>query len=144
VDEQRPVEIERLVSDMDETRLAITRTAGELADHIRATVDWRQQALHHPAVSLGAAAVVGFMLGRLLGPALRLGGRPPRTVAPTGTAAAGILLRLASAAGLARELAFLPSLLGELARAIRPRRGPSLLGELAGAVRARRGRWGAR
>jgi ElaB/YqjD/DUF883 family membrane-anchored ribosome-binding protein len=71
--EQRAVEIERLASRMDETRQAIARTAGELADRLRETIDWRQQASSHPAASLGAAAVVGFMLGRALGPALRLG-----------------------------------------------------------------------
>ncbi len=67
--EQRAVEIERLVSHMDETRQAIARTAGELADRVRETVDWRLQTPRHPAASLGAAAAIGFMLGRALGPA---------------------------------------------------------------------------
>jgi len=108
---------------MDETRQAITRTAGELSEQIRASVDWRRQAAHHPAVTLGAAAVAGFVLGRLLGPVLRVGTRPPKTAGPLGTTpAAGILLRLTSAANLARELAGVPALLAQLAGVIRPRR----------------------
>ena len=124
--EQRAVEIERLVSSMDETRQAIARTAGELADRVREAIDWRQQASRHPAASLGAAAVIGFVLGRVLGPALRLGGRVPlkAVAAPALGAlpAAGLLVRLVSAAGLARELAFVPSLLDQLTAVIRPRR----------------------
>jgi hypothetical protein len=124
--EQRAVEIGRLVSHMEETRQAIARTAGELADRVRETIDWRQQAARHPAASLGAAAVIGFMLGRALGPALRLGGRVPlKAVAPAALGAllaASPLVRLGSAAGLARELAFVPSLLAQLTAVIRPRR----------------------
>jgi hypothetical protein len=126
--EQREVEIERLVSHMDETREAISRTAAELADRVRKTVDWRQQASRHPAACLGAAAVIGFMLGRALGPALRLGARVPlKAVAPAALGAlpaAGHLVRLAGAAGLARELAFLLSLLAQVTAVIRrPRPG---------------------
>jgi len=58
--ERREVEIERLVSHVDETRLAISRTAAELADRVREAIDWRQQASRHPAASLGAAAVIGL------------------------------------------------------------------------------------
>jgi hypothetical protein len=121
--EQREVEIERLVSHMDETREAISRMAAELADRVRETVDWRQQASRHPAASLGAAAVIGFMLGRALRPAFRLGARvPPKAVASAGLGAlpaAGLLVRLAGLAGLARELAFVPSLLAHLTSGIR-------------------------
>ncbi len=124
--EQRAVEIERLVSHMDETRQAIARTAGELADRVRETVDWRLQTPRHPAASLGAAAAIGFMLGRALGPALRLGARVPLKAAAPATLgalpAAGLLVRLAGVAGLARELAFVPSLLAQLNAVIRPRR----------------------
>jgi hypothetical protein len=124
--EEREVEIERLVSHVDETRLAISRTAAELADRVREAIDWRQQATRHPAASLGAAAVMGFMLGRALGPAFRLGARAPlKAVAPAALGAlpaAGLLVRLAGAAGLARELAFFPSLLAKVAAVIwRPR-----------------------
>jgi hypothetical protein len=126
--EQREVEIERLVSHVDETRQAIFRTAAELADRVRETIDWRQQASRHPAASLGAAAVMGFMLGRALGPALRLGSRAPlKAVAPAARGAlpaAGLLARLIGAAGLARELALVPSLLAQIAAVIRrPRAG---------------------
>jgi hypothetical protein len=123
--EQREVEIGRLVSHMEETRQAIARTAGELADRVRETIDWRQQASRHPAASLGAAAVIGFMLGRALGPALRLGRVPLKAVAPAALGAlpaASLLVRLGSAAGLARELAFVPSLLAQVTAVIRPRR----------------------
>ncbi|HYR41062.1 MAG TPA: hypothetical protein VEW27_18060 [Methylomirabilota bacterium] len=111
---------------MDETRQAIARTAGELADRVRETVDWRLQTPRHPAASLGAAAAIGFMLGRALGPALRLGARVPLKAAAPATLgalpAAGLLVRLAGVAGLARELAFVPSLLAQLNAVIRPRR----------------------
>ena len=124
--EQREVEIKRLVSQLDETRQAIAHTAGELAERVRETVDWREQASRHPAASLGAAAVIGFMLGRALGPALRLGARVPlKAAAPAALGAlpaAGLLVRSVGVAGLARELAFVPSLLAQLNAVIRPRR----------------------
>jgi hypothetical protein len=108
---------------MDETRQAISHTANELAGRVRETIDWRQQASRHPAASLGAAAVIGFVLGRVLGPALRLGARVPlKAAAPAALGAfpaAGLLVRLAGAAGLARELTFLPSLLAQLTAVIR-------------------------
>ena len=131
--EQREVEIERLVSHVDETRLAISRTAAELADRVREAIDWRQQASRHPAASLGAAAVIGFMLGRALGPTLRLGAHVPlKAVAPPAALgalpAAGLLVRLAGAVGLARELAFVPSLLAQVTAVIRrPRAGGARL-----------------
>jgi len=130
--EQREVEIERLVSHVDETRLAISRTAAELADRVREAINWRQQASRHPAASLGAAAVIGFMLGRALGPTLRLGAHMPlKAVAPAALGAlpaAGLLVRLAAAAGLARELAFVPSLLAQVTAVIRrPRAGGARL-----------------
>jgi hypothetical protein len=106
---QRAIEIERLVSNLDETRDAITRTVGELTDRVRETVDWRQQALRHPAASLGAAALLGFMLGRALSPALRLArilplkavARPALGALP----APGFLGPLVTAARLASDLA---------------------------------------
>jgi hypothetical protein len=121
--EQREVEIERLISRVDETRQAISHTAAELADRVREAIDWRQQASRHPAASLGAAAIIGFMLGRALGPTLRLGAHlPVKAVAPAALGAlpaAGLLVRLAGAAGLARELAFIPSLLAQVAAVTR-------------------------
>jgi len=110
---------------LDETRDAIARTVGELTDRVRETVDWRQQALRHPAASLGAAAVLGFLLGRSLRPAIRLArilppqavGRPRLGALP----ASGFLGRLATAAGLASELALVPSLVARLASVIRSR-----------------------
>lgn len=122
---QRAIEIERLVSNMDETRDAIARTVGELTDRIRETVDWRQQALRHPAVSLGAATLLGFMLGRALRPAIRLAAiRPRKAVVPPALGAlpaTGFLGRVVTAAGLASELAVVPSLVVQLASAIRAR-----------------------
>jgi hypothetical protein len=121
--EQRKVEIERLVSNIEQTRQAIARTVGELTHRVRETMDWRQQAIGHPAASLGAAAVVGFMLGRIVGSAFRWGGRPQSVVRrPDALPAAGLLGRMVSAVDLARELAFVSPLLAQLASLVRSRR----------------------
>jgi hypothetical protein len=115
---QRAIEIERLVSNMDETRDAIARTVGELTDRVRETVDWREQALRHPAASLGAAALLGFMLGKALSPIVRLAIILPRkAVARPALGAplpAGFLGRLVAAGGLASELALVRSLVAHL------------------------------
>jgi hypothetical protein len=123
---QWAIEIERLVSNMDETRDAIARTVGELTDRVRDTVDWREQALRHPAASLGAAALLGFMLGRALSPIIRLATILPRKAvarpALGALSATGFLGRLLVAAGgLAGELALAPSLVAHLASFIRTR-----------------------
>ena len=129
MDRQRAIEIERLVSNMDETRDAIARTVGELTRRVRETVDWRQQALRHPAASLGTAALVGFMLGKALRPAIRLARiLPVKAVARPALGAppaTGFLGRLVTAAGLAGELALVPSLVARLlASVIRARHDP--------------------
>jgi hypothetical protein len=121
--EQRKVEIERLVSNIEQTRQAIARTVGELTYRVRETVDWRQQAIRHPAASLGAAAVAGFMLGRIVGSAFRWGGRSRKVVRRLDALpAAGLLGRLVGAVDLARELAFVSPLLAQLASLLRARR----------------------
>lgn len=64
MDQERVVETERLREAMENTRASIEDTVGELKHKVSEAVDWRQYVYSHPGATLGAAAVVGLLVGR--------------------------------------------------------------------------------
>jgi hypothetical protein len=69
--EDRALEIKRVTSAMDSTRLSMQDTLGELREHVQESIDWRRQVSRRPITSLWVAVAVGLVLARILIPSVR-------------------------------------------------------------------------
>jgi hypothetical protein len=102
----------------------------ELKGRVQETADWRNYVAARPVTSLLVAVACGLIAARVLVPALRLAQIPlllaPRMVrrAPPPGLAATWAARLSGAAGLATQIAALPSLVSQIRQVLRrPGRG---------------------
>jgi hypothetical protein len=130
MDQERTVDIERVTRAMDATRESIRDTVDELKGRVQETADWRNYVAARPVTSLLVAVACGLIAARVLVPALRLAQIPlllaPRMVrrAPPPGLAATWAARLSGAAGLATQIAALPSLVSQIRQVLRrPGRG---------------------
>jgi hypothetical protein len=130
MDQERTVDIERVTRAMDATRESIRDTVDELRGRVQETADWRNYVAARPVTSLLVAVACGLIAARVLVPALRLAQIPlllaPRMVrrAPPPGLAATWAARLSGAAGLATQIAALPSLVSQIRQVLRrPGRG---------------------
>ena len=126
MDQERTVDIERVTRAMDATRESIRDTVDELKGRVQETADWRNYVTARPVTSLLVAVACGLLAARVLVPALRLAQIPlllaPRLVRrappPPGFAATWAA-RLSGAAGLATQIATLPSLVSRVRLVVR-------------------------
>jgi hypothetical protein len=130
MDQERTVDIERVTRAMDATRESIRDTVDELRGRVQETADWRNYVAARPVTSLLVAVACGLIAARVLVPALRLAQIPlllaPRMLrrAPPPGLAATWAARLSGAAGLATQIAALPSLVSQIRQVLRrPGRG---------------------
>jgi hypothetical protein len=125
MDQERTVDIERVTRAMDATRESIRDTVDELKGRVQETADWRNYVAARPVTSLLVAVACGLIAARVLVPALRLAQIPlllaPRMVrrAPPPGLAATWAARLSGAAGLATQIAALPSLVSQIRQVLR-------------------------
>jgi hypothetical protein len=125
MDQERTVDIERVTKAMDVTRESIRETVGELKGRVHETADWRNYVKARPITSLLVAAACGLAVARLLIPAVRLARIPlllaPRVIkrAPPPGLAATWAARLSGAAGLATQIAAVPSLVSQIRQIVR-------------------------
>jgi hypothetical protein len=125
MDQERSVDIDRVTRAMDATRESIRDTVDELKGRVQETADWRNYVAARPMTSLLIAVVCGLAAARIVVPALRFAQVPlllaPRIIRRTpppglaGTWAA----RLSGAAGLATQIAALPSLVSQVRQVVR-------------------------
>jgi hypothetical protein len=66
--EDRAIDIKRVTSAMDSTRLSIRDSLEELKEHVEESTDWRHQVRRHPVTSAWVAVACGLVLARLLIP----------------------------------------------------------------------------
>lgn len=129
MDQERTVDIERVTKAMDATRESIRETVDELKGRVHETADWRNYVMARPVTSLIIAAACGLAVARLLIPAVRLARVPvllaPRVIkrTPPPGLAASWAARLSGAAGLATQIAAVPSLVSQIRQIVR-RPGP--------------------
>jgi hypothetical protein len=125
MDQERTVDIDRVTRAMDATRESIRETVDELKDRVQETADWRNFVAARPITSLLVAVACGLAATRLVVPALRLAQIPlllaPRIIrrAPPPRLAATWAARLSSAAGVATQIAAIPSLVTEIRQVVR-------------------------
>jgi hypothetical protein len=125
MDQERTVDIERVTKEMDATRESIRDTVDELKGRVHETADWRNYVAARPITSLIVAVVCGLVVARLVIPAVRLARIPillaPRLIkrAPPPGLAASWAARLSGAAGLATQIAALPSLVSQVRQIVR-------------------------
>jgi hypothetical protein len=125
MDQERTVDIDRVTRAMDATRESIRETVDELKGRVQETADWRHYVATRPVTSLLVAVACGLLAARLVVPVLRLAQIPlllaPRMVrrAPPPGLAATWAARLSGAAGLATQLAALPSLVSQIRQVVR-------------------------
>ena len=125
MDQERTVDIDRVTRAMDATRESIRETVDELKDRVQETADWRNFVAAHPMTSLLVAVACGLAAARLVVPVLRLAQVPlllaPRIIrrAPPPGLAATWAARLSSAAGVATQLAAIPSLVTQIRQVVR-------------------------
>jgi hypothetical protein len=125
MDQERTVDIERVTKAMDVTRESIRETVDELKGRVHETADWRNYVKARPITSLLVAAACGLAVARLLIPAVRLARIPlllaPRVIkrAPPPGLAATWAARLSGAAGLATQIAAVPSLVSQIRQIVR-------------------------
>lgn len=131
MDQERALDIEQVTKAMDATRRSLGSTMDELKTRMHENADWRHHVTAHPIPSLLVAAACGLALARALLPVVRLAGVPlllapqlVRRAKPSRLAA--LSAHLSGAAGLASQLAVLPSLVAELRRVVRERAGKHL------------------
>jgi hypothetical protein len=63
--EDRAIDIKRVTSAMDSTRLSIRDSLEELKEHVEESTDWRHQVRRHPVTSAWVAVACGLVLARL-------------------------------------------------------------------------------
>jgi hypothetical protein len=125
MDQEPTIDIERVTKAMDATRESIRETVDELKGRVHETADWRNYVKARPITSLLVAAACGLAVARLLIPAVRLAWMPvllaPRVIkrAPPPGLAANWAARLSGAAGLATQIAALPSLVSQIRQIVR-------------------------
>ena len=125
MDQERTVDIDRVTRAMDATRESIRETVDELKDRVQETADWRNFVTAHPMTSLLVAVACGLAAARLVVPVLRLAQVPlllaPRIIrrAPPPGLAATWAARLSSAAGVATQIAAIPSLVTQIRQVVR-------------------------
>jgi hypothetical protein len=125
MDQERTVDIDRVTRAMDATRESIRETVDELKDRVQGTADWRNFVAARPITSLLVAVACGLAAARLVLPALRLAQIPlllaPRIIrrAPPPGLAATWAARLSSAAGVATQIAAIPSLVTQIRQVVR-------------------------
>ena len=125
MDQERTVDIDRVTRAMDATRESIRETVDELKDRVQETADWRNFVAARPITSLLVAVACGLAAARLVVPALRLAQIPlllaPRIIrrAPPPGLAATWAARLSSAAGVATQIAAIPSLVTQIRQVVR-------------------------
>ena len=125
MDQERTLDIERVTRAMDATRESIRDTVDELKGRVQETADWRSYVAARPVTSLLVAVACGLLAARLVVPALRLAQIPlllaPRMIrrAPPAGLAATWAARLSGAAGLATQIAALPSLVSQIRQIVR-------------------------
>ena len=125
MDQERSVDIDRVTRAIDATRESIRDTVDELKGRVQETADWRNYVAARPITSLLIAVACGLAAARIVVPALRFAPIPlllaPRIVKrtpPPGLAAAWAA-RLSGAAGLATQIAALPSLVSQVRQVVR-------------------------
>ena len=124
MDQERALDIEGVTKAMDATRESIRDTVEELRGRVQESADWRTHVTARPIASLLVAAACGVALARILVPVASLARIPlllaPRIIrrAPP-PLASGWSTRLSGAAGLATQLAALPSLISQIRQLIR-------------------------
>ena len=125
MDQERTVDIDRVTRAMDATRESIRETVDELKGRVQETADWRNFVAARPITSLLVAVACGLAAARLVVPALRLAQIPlllaPRIIrrAPPPGLAATWAARLSSAAGVATQIAAIPSLVTQIRQVVR-------------------------
>ncbi len=125
MDQERTVDIERVTKAMDATRESIRDTVDALKERVHGTTDWRNYVMARPITSLLVAAACGLAVARLVIPTARLARIPiqlaPRMInrAPPPGLAASWAARLSGAAGLATQIAALPSLVSQIRQSVR-------------------------
>jgi hypothetical protein len=125
MDQERTVDIDRVTRAMDATRESIRETVDELKDRVQETADWRNFVAARPITSLLVAVACGLAAARLVVPALRLAQIPlllaPRIIrrAPPPGRAATWAARVSSAAGVATQIAAIPSLVTQIGQVVR-------------------------
>ena len=66
MDSTRGVEIDRLRRDIDMTRAAVSRTAGELREKVGEAMRWQTYVRDYPVPVLAGASLIGLIAGRRL------------------------------------------------------------------------------
>jgi hypothetical protein len=122
MDQERSVDIDRVTQAMDATRESIRDTVDELKGRVQETADWRNYVAARPITSLLIAVACGLAAARIVVPALRfaqiLAPRIIKRTPPPGLAATWAT-RLSGAAGLATQIAALPSLVSQVRQVVR-------------------------
>lgn len=125
MDQERTVDIEQVTKAMDATRESIRETVDELKGRVHETADWRNYVKARPVTSVLVAVACGLAMARLLIPAVRLARIPillaPRVIrrTPPPGLAASWGARLSAAAGLATQMAAVPSLVSQIRQIVR-------------------------
>ena len=122
MDQERSVDIDRVTQAMDATRESIRDTVDELKGRVQETADWRNYVAARPITSLLIAVACGLAAARIVVPAVRfaklLAPRIIKRTPPPGLAATWAA-RLSGAAGLATQIAALPSLVSQVRQVVR-------------------------
>lgn len=72
--------VEEIRREIEARRDSITDTVDKLGDRIEQSLDWREHVGRHPYVSMGVAAGLGLLIGRMVA-GRWLGPRAPRSYA---------------------------------------------------------------
>jgi len=116
--EDRALDIKRLTSAMDSTRLSMQDTLEEIKERVQESTDWRRQVSRRPVTSLWVAVAVGLVLARILMPSARSVRGRLGTSAKSRWGGLRALPSVSGAVGLLTQLAALPPLVTQVRRVV--------------------------
>jgi hypothetical protein len=116
--EDRALDIKRVTSAMDSTRLSMQDTLEELKERVQESTDWRRQVSRHPVTSLWVAVAVGLVLARILMPSAGSVRGLVRTSAKSRWGGLRGLSSVSGAVGLLTQLSALPPLVTQVRRVV--------------------------
>jgi hypothetical protein len=116
--EDRALDIKRVTSAMDSTRLSMQDTLEELKERVQESTDWRRQVRRRPVTSLWVAVAVGLVLARILMPSAKSVRGLLRASPKSGVGGLRAFTSVSGAVGLLTQLAALPPLVTKVRRVI--------------------------
>jgi hypothetical protein len=114
--EDRSLDIKRVASAIDSTRLSMQDTLEELKGRVQESTDWRRQVSRRPVTSLWVAIAVGLVLARIVVPSARSVRGLLGTSAKSRSGGLRALSSVSGAVALLTQLAALPPLVTQVRR----------------------------